>query len=246
MEKKNQLILEIEGKKITSNKFKSTIKSFFDFVDEISSQITAKKKPILWIVSVGHSSVRLNLSPEVKKEDRLVIPDIIKTIENGINTINTQDVRPKYYSDDALKSLRELASIIDPTKEEINSIKVFTNGNKNEISTKAIGNVDSILQIRREELGSIEGKLEVISSRRGLHFVIYDSLKNRPVTCYFKDDFIEKVLTAFNKRVYVFGLIKYRRGGIPYSIQIEKFRIFRPQSELPTPEDVLGIIKDIN
>jgi len=243
MEKKNQLVFEIEGKKITSNRFKSAVKWFFDFVDEVSSQITVKKKPILWVVSVGHSSVRLNLSPEVKKEDRLVVPEIIETIENGINTINIQDVRPKNYTDDALKALRELASIVDPTKEEINSIKVYTNGNKNEISTKAIGNIDSILQIRREELGSIEGKLEVISSRRGLHFVIYDSLKNRPISCYFKDDFIEKVLSAFNKRVYVFGLIKYRKGGVPYSIQVEKFRIFRPQSELPTPDDVLGILK---
>lgn len=246
MNKKAQLVLKIEGERIVTNKFKDVIKSFFNLIDEVSAQITLTKKPICWTVSVGHGSIALNLLPEPKREDIEMMPTILKAIENGVNAINNKDERPKYYSDNALQAISNLASIIEPNKEGINRIKIFTNGNQSTISTKAIGHIDSVLEIRRKELGSIEGKLEVVSKRRGYHFVVYDSLKNLPVICYFEESLTEKILNAFGRYVYVYGLVKYRKGDMPYSIQVNKFRAFRLKNELPTANDVLGILKDIN
>jgi hypothetical protein len=244
---KNKLALKIEGDKISYSKFQIAINSFFRLIDEISANITQKRKPILWDIDVAQGSISLFLCPEAKIEDFPFLPKILTTIEHGINSINERDERPDNFTDKALEEIRNLAKIIDPPSSRgIRSIRVFVNGNKTDITTKAIGNIDSILQIRREEMGSFEGRLEVISARRGFHFIVYEFVKNRPIICNFKQELIEKILSAFGKRVYVFGLVRYRKGGIPYSIQVEKLRILHSKDEFLPSKNVLGILKDTN
>ncbi len=240
------LTLEIKGERISTYTFKKAIENFFNFVNDVSSQMTEKRKPFRWNVDVDKGSILLNLAPEPRKEDIPIIPNVIKKIESGINIITTEGKRPKYYTDEALNYLRELATTITPQKAGINKINIFTNGNQNEVTTKVIPQIDALLQIRREEFGSFEGRLEVISSRGGYHFNLYEFINDYPIKCIFKEDIIEKVLGAFGKRIYVFGLIKYKKGGIPSIIHVEKLRIFREKHEIPAAKDVLGILKDIN
>jgi len=243
MTKKNRIVLELEGKKITAERFKLAIKAFFGFIDELANQVTKKRKAIRWIVSVEPGSINLRASPELPKPNPSLLSTLFEIIDNGINIIENKDERPPYFSDEALTSIKELASVIDIKNRELDHIRIWTNGNKNILSFKTVENINSILKIHREELGSIEGKLQVISERRGFHFIVYDSLKDRPVRCYFDNKDIEKILTAFGKRVYVFGLIKYRKEQEPFSIQVKDFRIFPSQDELPTAKDVRGILR---
>jgi len=244
MEKKNQLIFELEGKKITVEKFEKAFNSFLDMIDEISIQVTKKKKPFFWYISVNRGSISLNLIPEVKKEEDVQnIPIVLKSIEEGIDIINLQEQRPAHYSDEALKALRNLASIIEPNEKGINHIRVIINGSKKELKTKAIGNIDVILKTSKEEIGSIEGKLHVISDRKGLHVMVYDVLNERPIRCNFDPDLLDEILGAFGKRVYVFGSIKYIEEGKPQSIEIKNIRIFPEKDKLTKAKEVRGILR---
>ena len=98
--------------------------------------------------------------------------------------------------------------------------------------------------IKYRDYGSIEGKLQVISVRKNLKFVVYDDLSDQPVKCYFKSGITEEVVSAFDKRVSVYGLIMYKSQGEPYSVRVEQLKVFKEQDELPTINDVLGIMKD--
>jgi len=244
MKKMNPLSFELEGEKVTKGKFSRAVKSFFDLVDEISKGVTQKTKPFNWYVSVDHSCIVLNLSPEAKEdEDREKIPTVLSSIRDGIEIINNEEKRPKYYSDEALKSLRDLASMIEIDGKGIKKIKVSINGKKREVSTKAIGNIDTLFKTPKTAFGSIEGKLQMISDRGGLHVTIYESLSDRAVKCIFKEDMLDDIVKSFRKRIYAFGIIAYQEEEKPQSIEIKEIKIFPDQDKLPKAKDVLGILE---
>lgn len=243
MNKTDKITFKLDGEKIIVERFSMAMDNFVNFIDEISVEISKKRKPFFWFITVSEGSICLNLIPEVKKEEDIPkMPQILESIKTGIKTLNESEERPSNYSDNALKALRNLASIIEIEERGINRISVSVNGKKEELTTKIIGNIDAILKTPKDEIGSIEGKLHVISDRGGYHFMIYDSLNERPVKCNFEENLLNKILSAFGKQVNVFGLIKYKEFGIPQSIQIENIQIFPEQEKLPKAKDIRGIL----
>ena len=65
----------------------------------------------------------------------------------------------------------------------------------------------------------------------------------KSILCYFKEENVDDVLSAFRKRVSVYGLIMYKSHGEPYSLKVEQFRVFKDKEDLPTANDVLEILK---
>lgn len=54
---------------------------------------------------------------------------------------------------------------------------------------------------------------------------------------------LRKALEAFDRRVAVYGVVKYRKDGLPSSIYVEDIRIFKNDEELPSLDEVQGIFK---
>lgn len=63
------------------------------------------------------------------------------------------------------------------------------------------------------------------------------------VRCYFPEELLPEVFDKFRKRVEVSGIIHYRRNGTPISIEAEHILALPDDSELPTAEDVKGILR---
>ena len=97
---------------------------------------------------------------------------------------------------------------------------------------------------QRTALGSIEGRLETISSHDGFRIVIYDALSRRAVKCVVPQEKFSEAHKAFNRRVSVSGKINYDRNGQPISVNAFEIRVFKEVSELPTVESLRGILKD--
>jgi hypothetical protein len=238
--------LKIEGNRIPEKQFRNAIESFFDLVDEISQSVTGKTQKVKWLVSVKPGSVEIHLSSDQKTKQAEYVPRIAAIIDEGIKGIAKPDFKSQYYSDKALESIRRMAISVDPSKEEIEAISISVNGKGTFLTPEMIVNIDSLLEIKREEYGSIEGRLDLISSRKGYHFFITDNIRNHPVKCDFPEIMKERILASFNKKVYIFGLIKYRKGNIPYSIQLQYIKTIKDQNLLPTADEVFGILKGIN
>lgn len=240
------LSLKIDGERISSTAFKKAIDHFFSFVDKLSIQLSEKNRPARWIISVKKGSICLGLHPESATEQMIGFRGLIKEIETGINQISNKDARPSYYSNDVLSDLKALAKLPTQKSTGIRGIYIIPNGNEIEVSSSVRTNIDSILKIQREEFGSFEGTLKIISIVQGLHFQIYEFVHEHAIKCLMDEKILEEALRAFNKRVYVFGLVRYSKGGIPSEIQVQALRVLRDEDELPTANDVLGILKDIN
>lgn len=239
----NQLKLEIDGPKITADKFARGVNAFVHLIGDVADNVADKRNALRWIVSVEPGSILIKVIPESDKAPSDIIPSTIKAIGDGIDVIENRAERPRYFSDNALKNVQELASILDGTNQGLESVKIWMNGKPNSLSNKSIANIKALLETYTTAIGSVEGKLEMITERGGLLFNVYDFLTDTPVKCSFKEELIPQITSAFGKRVSVYGVIKYRRGGIPISIQVENFRVLG-RDKLPTFEDVRGILKD--
>jgi hypothetical protein len=80
-----------------------------------------------------------------------------------------------------------------------------------------------------ESLGSVEGRLEVVSSHGGrLRCNVYEHVAGKPVRCDFADGLKGMVLAAFDRRVRAHGLIKRDAAGQPRHIKLESLEVLPP------------------
>ena len=233
------LFFKLEGENISSRSFKKAIDSFLGYIENLSSQLREEKR-LNWIISVEPGSICFKLHPDSH------VPAIISSVQNGIRQIAQKDERPAYYSNEILTHLKTLTRL---TKWKISGIKriaIISNGTEQEMTKTMATNIESILKVQREEYGSFEGTLKIISAVAGLHFQLYEFVHGRAIRCWMDEQLTQKALKAFNKRVYVFGLIQYSKGGIPGSIKVEDLRELKEEKDLPSANDVLGILKDLS
>ena len=82
--------------------------------------------------------------------------------------------------------------------------------------------------------GTVEGELK-LSTNRGIELVIIDSLTQGKVYFLLKN-------AGEPLRVAASGWITTNEAGEKLGIEVEKFQFFPSESELPTVEDVTGIL----
>jgi len=105
--------------------------------------------------------------------------------------------------------------------------------------------VDEIIGPRLERFGTVEGRLEGLLAHRRRVFYIWESLTNRRVECVFGDRIpLDEVLAAFGRRVSARGLIRTRRTGEKLSVEARELYVFPPEEELPTVDEVVGILRN--
>ena len=94
------------------------------------------------------------------------------------------------------------------------------------------------------DFGTIEGRLETIQDRDGkLLLQVRDAMLRQNVRCYFAEEMLPAAFDMFRKRVEVTGIIHYRRNGSPISIEVSQIEKLPDDSELPTLDDVRGILR---
>ena len=110
------------------------------------------------------------------------------------------------------------------------------------------GPSDADLHLRAEgqvTIGTIEGDLEdpIIQGRK--RFLLYDRLAGRKIVCYFGDAISwEEIKNLFGKRIAVTGKIRSRRSGERASINVSSVYVFPREEDLPSPDEVRGLMKN--
>lgn len=235
------LELYLEQDEVDSSTFKKILDSFYDFIEDITTNVAGKKDAVKWSVKVKEGSVRFLNYPYADHEYANTIPEVYTYIKHGINTLGDKAVRPEKYTDSILEKLQKLALL----KKDGISYKIKMDNEEVRISSDSlIANINEVLGCKYEAYGSLEGKLQTISSRAGLNFILYEALTDKPVKCLLKDDLLTLALKSFNKRVYVFGNLKYNSNSDPVSISVQELYVFPDDDEVPTFGEMQGLLKD--
>jgi hypothetical protein len=238
------LTLEI-GENLSPERFMAAARAFFGYVEEISRTLTPDDRPLRWIVRVREGSALLAVDPAVATPPE-VAHAIYSRAERGIRHLIERDIEDSGLPEPALRHLRTLSEMTEagPNKAPPVPIRIW-------IEKKPITFEPAIASVIREEgradyndYGTIEGRLETIQESYGtLQFYLRDAMLRQKVRCYFPEELLPEIFDNFRKRVEVSGIIHYRKNGTPISIEAEQIIGLPDDSELPTAEDVRGILR---
>ena len=235
------LTLDLEGPKITSDRFRRAVDAFFAIVDEVTKQIAGRGAQVKWVVSVKAGSIHLSAAPEATRpEIAMKVPRIARAVKSGIGLVSRRPERPRYFSDEALRQVRELASV--SSTQQVETAQVSLAHSVARLTQKTVANVNALLGSVVEDYGTLEGRLLVLSAQGGFSIHVVDPLTDRGVRCSLDEPLFEVAVRAFRKRVAVSGLIHYRQDGQPNLIEVEELFVFPERSALPTAEEVHGIL----
>ncbi len=235
------LSLELHGEKISARTFLQSVNSFFGIVNEVTEEFCGRKNMINWIVTVSSGSAKINVIPELAMYTIPPIKTIMLThfIGNGFERIEKFAKRPQYFTEKALKHTMSLASNIDG---ELNSIKVVYNGKMSLITSQTAANTSTLLKTAYKDWGSVEGVLCELSDKRTTHVSIYDDLTDTYIKCKTNKDTLMSMYGSFHKRILVSGQINYYESGQIKHIEVEEFEVFPGPDQIPSFEDVRGIL----
>jgi len=235
------LSILISGDRVTAEGFKKAVDAFFGVLKEVTASVTGKAGSIDWIVSAKKGSISLGVKGEAAHAKYSVpVPQVVAATYAGLKQIQTSRARPRHFNDDALRGAKELVQLVDG--KTISAIRIRRSKESVGLQPEAVPNVDAMLVGTLTEEGFVEGTLEMISSRGGLHVSVWDALSDREVRCVVGPQMLDKVKAAFGRRVAVGGTISHKRTGEPVSIAVETIEVFPTDDELPTADDVLGIL----
>jgi len=238
------LTLEI-GADVSPERFMTAARAFFGYVNDLSQAVTPEDNPAHWVVRVREGSALLAVAPAPNMPAEIV-QIILTRAERGIAALAEGNIEHSGLSDSALRHLRTLAEVAEGTRGlHPVPVRVW-------VKKKPLPVGPTIARIVREDLradyndyGTIEGRLETIADRDGsLQFLIRDVMLEQKVRCYFPEELLPEVFDKFRKRVEVSGTIKYRKNGVAVSIEVDRIDVLPDDSELPTAEDVRGILRD--
>ena len=240
------LTLEI-GENLSPDRFMAAARAFFGYVQEVSHAVTPEGEPARWIVRVREGSALLAVAPNPS-----LPPEIARTVyaraERGLRQlVANRDIEDSGLPEPALDPLRTLSQWrrLEPNKAPPVPIRLWVEKRPISFEPTIASAIREDWRADYSDFGTIEGRLETIQESYGtLQFFIRDAMLRQRVRCYFPEALLPEVFVNFRKRVEVSGIIHYRKNGAPVSIEAEHIIGLPDDSELPTAEDVRGILRN--
>lgn len=240
---KDCLTIDLEGD-LPLEKFEKAIGAFFDLIKEVTKEALHENQRIRWTVTVRAGSAVLNAIPHYTEISAAHVRDILHAIPLGIKSIEKgTDEVPRFFNREAVRAVRKLGSLQGLKPTDITAVRIRSGPEKAFVTPKSVVVADSLIGGQRQSYGAIEGKMQTITDREGFRLVVYDSLFDYRVDCFIDEELMEKAVGSFRKRVRVSGMVQYDRKGDPVSIKVDDIYTFRPNSELPSVREMIGILK---
>lgn len=235
----NQIEIRIEAKKLSPDKFLAAAKDFFALVEGVTKNVTGRTIP--WTVEVdkGSSIFRMHAESPTAESERA-----LQVVSQGVRALRNRSASiPNGYTRIELWAAYRLASLVDDNA--IQSVSIRNGGELEPLEHTVSDTADAILSRTPQiAFGGIEGKIVSLSAKHGYVCTIYDPIQRREVTCYLQSDQAQQeAVRGYTKRVLASGLVHYEKEGYAVSITVDNVRVFPPDSELPSIEDVQAVYK---
>lgn len=240
---KGDIALELDVERVSAADFGIAVSSFLSVVREITRQVKGSLPKDAWYVNVQEGSQVLSLTPNVQRLPVAVSDQIISSIVDGFGELESDAATPKNFTNRALEQARVISKLGLLESDREIPVRILTKKRACRVSRRTYDNVSTLIDPDYEDMGSVDGSLEVVSAHNGYEFRIYEPVWDRAVRCSFTEDLLVAALAAFRKRVEVSGLIKYAKNGFPISVKAASIYIFPESSDLPGREDVKGILE---
>lgn len=236
----NEIKITIDAPKLTPEKFQKAVNEFLSIVKGVTKNATGNYSPEDWVVEVSAGSAVIGArNPDgLKSEVTTAIDRGFRSLMSGIPAI------PQFFTKEEVESAKALVSLIDDDAKYIKSIIIQNGASPIELNSEVVKTAEIILAGEKQiAFGSLEGRIEALFRKEGqpMTSALKDPIHGRNINCTFtKIEIEDEALRAFknNCRVLLSGLIHYTKEGSPKTIDVNFVRIFPPENELPTLEDI--------
>jgi len=165
---------------------------------------------------------------------------IVAACAGGFDELEREAILPPHFNEEALLAADRLMKV---AQKEGAKLAVGA-GRRPEVTptTRAVEHIRQVVDKARMyiDYGTIEGSLDEISVRGGLHFAVWEALTNHRIECAATPERLEEAKALLGRRVAVSGRVRYRNRK-PTSIRVEAIKTLREASELPQLEDMPAI-----
>lgn len=247
---KLELVIEGEAGQVSLKSFVGILNRAQYILAGLDSAISEKPHGALdWYVTdlgVGSAIAVIESRAKIPEADERLGTMVGANFVAGLNSIEREAELPPYFSDVDLGRVRAISSLLRQTGSE-SLTAAHLNGARETatVSEQAGVNVAKILEPRFSGLGSVAGKLEVISVHGPPRFNVYDALTKRAVRCRFAPERLDDVAAALGRRVVVTGVVHRNAKGDPVKVDRPELRILPDGADLPSVKDLIGLVPDI-
>jgi CTP:molybdopterin cytidylyltransferase MocA len=238
---RKSVTLDFDAPVVTPDTFRRLVSAFVDLLNSVTEKAAGSGKRATWNMTVSKGSRLLTAAAVADRATESVAEKVARAIPDGLKRLEkgTQSP-PSYFDQRALRAARELATVSKERK--ITYLRFNADGSHAAVSHRTAETAVKLLG-QHQALGTVEGKLQTISDRQTLQFVVFDSLYDKGINCFMNEAIMEKAMAAFRKRVAVTGMVQYDQEGQPVSIRVDTLEVFKDVAELPPIKDLRGIFK---
>lgn len=232
--------LELGAEQVELRHLVSAASTFAALVNEVTRAMTQEEGAVVWTVAVEAGSVILPVKPHAQPDLEAAL---LEVIPNGIATIEQSAERPPYFTDQALTQAQHLANL---SSDEM-PVRVRNGGGAIRLTKQLVANVDILTRDAQPRIGSVEGRLEEVNLHGQATFQVWERLSGTKIHCRVGEDITtDDLRVALGKRVAVRGRIRQSKTGQKTTIDVKQLRVFAAEEDLPTPDDVRGILGSVS
>ncbi len=237
------MVLEL-GDDLSPGAFMDAARAFFGLVAEISKTVTGDTEhPVDWVVKVRESSALLGVEPAVGASQP-VVRRVYQKFAASWERLEQGDLDNAGLSETGVRHARALSDLVVGRQHSPTPVRLWIEKRPIQVTAAPSNKIREFLQIDYHDYGTVEGVLDAIRDARGkLEITVFDAAMRQRVKCYVPEDLLEEAFEHFRNRVDVHGLIHYRKDGTPISIEVDRFERFPNPDDLPTANDVRGIMR---
>lgn len=231
-----KISLHLDERVVSASAFVRGVRAFIGLIEEVSNFYGGQLK---WGVTVHEGSNVVEVQSLAPSEHGVLAMQCLESLQAGLDVIESRPELPVAFSTTAIQRAKKLAVVVQQVGGHIQ-------GPTKQVrpTSQTAANVDKLLGTPYSAIGSVEGELLLVSDVRGAQIGLRDALTGRIIHCGFGSDDLDDVATQFHKRVSVRGFMKYRADGTVASIDVETYRVLRDSAQLPSAEDVRGILRE--
>ena len=236
------LTLELDGSGVTPERFQRAVRAFFGVLSEVTKEVCQGQSPVRWQVKVKAGSNLIGVVPTPGFR-----PDIVGMIatamHDGVDALEREADLPPMFSQTAARYARDLGELVESDPKRDIRIKLWADRRPVAVTRQTALTTDALEKGQYEDHGSVDGRLQTVTERGAMRFMVYETLSDRGITCYLSHEQADEAVRSWRKRVEVYGRITYRRDGTPVSIKVEEIVPFPDMDSIPDFQSVRGILR---
>ena len=232
----DEVRLELDAPYVSLSVLVSAAGTLANLVAEVSRSVT-HGEAVEWTVEVQPGSVVLPVKPQIAGDVRA---RLVHAVSDGLAAVEEHAERPPHFNDRALTQARALANL----STDDHPVRI-ANGHRSVRLTKAtVAHVDQVTGDAPPRIGTVEGRLEAVNVHARPTFSIWERATGQRVECVAGEGLtVEDLGAALGRRVAVRGRIRASKGGEKRRIDATDLHVFRSEEELPSADDVRGILR---